>query len=227
MIHFMEKFMLQFLKQTFLFKEVDDDLLNRIVNDQDFTERKYKRGDLIYPSNDIGLDVGFILEGKCDVCRMHSDGSKTLFNTLLSGNSFGILSAFSNDDFPTQIFAETNTRVLYFSKNKILEYANNSSQISLNLIKFFAGRVAFLNQKLATLSGGTVESRLANYLINESKKTNDGIIHLNFKKTSDAINSGRASVYRAVDSLEDAGVISIIEKQIKIINYEELERISK
>ena len=56
--------MLQFLKQTFLFKEVDDDLLNRIVNDQDFTERKYKRGDLIYPSNDIGLDVGFILEGK-------------------------------------------------------------------------------------------------------------------------------------------------------------------
>ena len=116
---------------------------------------------------------------------------------------------------------------MFFSKQKILQYANNSSQISLNLIDFFAGRVAFLNQKLATLSGGTVESRLANFLINESKKTGDGTIRLNFKKTSDAINSGRASVYRAVDSLEKAGVISLNEKEIIILNLEELERISK
>lgn len=219
--------MLHFLKQTFLFKGVEDALLNRFFNGEAFTERSYKRGDMIYPSNDIGLDVGFILDGKCDVCRTHFDGSKTLFNTLHSGDSFGILSVFSTDDFPTQVFAQTNTRVLFFSKQKILQYANNSSQISLNLIEFFAGRVAFLNQKLATLSGGTVESRLANFLINESKKTGDGTIRLNFKKTSDAINSGRASVYRAVDSLEKAGVISFNEKEIIILNLEELERISK
>ena len=84
-----------------------------------------------------------------------------------------------------------------------------------------------MNNKVHTFSGATVEKKLANYLILTSKKQNSGEFELNRKKTAELISTGRASLYRALDSLAQNGFISFDSKNIYILDPEGLERISK
>ena len=159
--------------------------------------------------------------------QIKPDSSVALLNILQSSDSFGILSVLSEDKFPTQIIATKNSTVLCFSKAQMLDIVNNYSQIAMNLINFLANRISFLNEKIATVSATRVEERLALHLLSESRKANSSIFTFNCKKCAETINAGRASVYRALASLQEEGLISIVDKKIFINDLNGLERISQ
>ena len=216
--------MIDFLKRTFLFRGVDDRVLEDLLKHNAPVEHRFKRGDLIYPINDTSM-VGFLVSGRCEVRRDRFEGGKIVLNVLEENDSFGILSIYSADEFPTQVFALKSSRVLFFTDTQIEYFVNNSSQISSNLIKFMANRISFLNKKIATFSGQRVEDRLAAYILCKSGSPLCDSIAFNCQKASEEINSGRASVYRAIASLEEDGLIKFVDKKIYIIDRNGLERI--
>lgn len=215
-----------FIKSCFIFKGVDEGVLNQLLNTNPPKVMSYKRGDIVYSSSKEKL-VGFVASGKCEVRRIKPDGSKTVLNSLSKNGSFGILSVFSDEEFPTQIFALTNCDILYFTDEQIRYFANNNLQISTNIINFLANRISFLNKKIATFSGTRVEDRLSAFLLCESEKHCSDIFAFNCQKTSEEINAGRASVYRAISSLEEADLISLVDKKIYIKDRQGLERMTK
>ena len=217
----------EFIYSTFLFKEVDKEVLNKILELRPPTIVKHKRNDLVYSSSSANGRVGFVLDGICEICRVKPDGSHVVLNTLEKHGSFGILSALSAEDFPTQVFACKSCSVLYFSSDDLWYFVNNYSQISKNLIEFLASRVLFLNKKIATFSGTRVENRLASFLLLESDRINSNSLDLNLLKTSEEINAGRASVYRAIESFQNDGLIKVENKKIIIIDRTGLERITQ
>jgi Fe2+ or Zn2+ uptake regulation protein len=85
--------------------------------------------------------------------------------------------------------------------------------------------VNFLNRKIATFSAKSVESKLAAFILDECERQSSDTITFNAKKTSEEIGAGRASVYRALASLQDSGLILFTNKQTTIINKTDLERI--
>ena len=95
----------------------------------------------------------------------------------------------------------------------------------LNIIKFLAKKINFLNDKIAAFSGGKIEEKLAKYLLGLKKKYGSSKFDFNKKKSAEALNCGRASLYRAIDALEKGGFISLDNKKINIIDPEGLERI--
>ena len=95
------------------------------------------------------------------------------------------------------------------------------------MINFLAGRISFLNKKIATFSGTRVEDRLAAFLICEAEKHGESSFPFNCQKTAKEINAGRASVYRALSAFEDSGLISLVDKKIYIKDLQGLERITK
>ena len=212
------------LKQSFLFKGLSDDLMRSILSSNEPIVRTFKRGELIYSSESSEKLVGFITSGKCEVRLDRNDGSKTLLNSIGEGGSFGILSIYSEEQFPTRIYAAKNSEVLFFNSDQIEYFVNNYSQISLNLINFMAERISFLNKKIATFSGIRVEDRLASFLISERERHSSNTFPFNCQKTSEEINAGRASVYRAISSLEELGLIKLSDKQIEILDPQGLER---
>ena len=215
-----------FLRCTFLFRGVNNDEISKILEENPPKIISYKRGDKIYSSIDEKL-VGFIVSGSCEIRRLKSDGSKTVLNCLGQNGSFGIMSVFSSEEFPTQIFDLKNSEILYFTDSQIKDIVNNNLQISQNLINFLVNRISFLNKKIATFSGTRVEERRAAFLLCQAHEHCSDSFHLNHQKTSEEINAGRASVYRALASLEDAGLISVNQKIISIKDHEGLERITK
>ena len=214
----------EILSKSFLFRGMECEKLEKILYENTPALVSYKRGELIYSSSDSRQFVGFVASGRCEVRIDKSDGSKTLLNTLSESDSFGVLSVYSKEDFPTQIFAAVNCTVILFSGDQIRHFVNNYSQISANMIDFLVERINFLNRKIATISAGSVEEKLSSLLLSERKKYGDSSFKFNRVKAAERIGSGRASVYRAISSLENEGLISTDEKTITIIDPEGLER---
>ena len=214
------------LLKSFLFAGISEEALKILLEEKPPTQVSFKRGELIYSSEGDAM-VGFIISGRCEVRLNRGSGGKTVLNTLTEADSFGILSVYSEDEFPTCVYATKNSEVLFFTAEQIQHFVNNNAKISANLIKFLANRISFLNKKILTFSGNSVEKRLAAYLINESKKRSEPSFPFNHNKTAEEINAGRASVYRALASLEAEGLISVKDKKINMIDQKGLERISK
>ena len=142
---------------------------------------------------------------------------------LLPGEGFGILAVLLNgEDFPTYIYAKRSTEVVFIEKTSFLGLLDNPT-ISFNMIRFLAERVKFLNGKIATISAGAVESKLSHYLISLYEKYGDTIVGFNKQNAAKALGSGRASLYRALSSLVEKGIISIEKSTLKILDIEKLK----
>ncbi|MBE6532679.1 MAG: Crp/Fnr family transcriptional regulator [Ruminococcaceae bacterium] len=219
--------MKEILGKTFLFSGIETEEISSLLRDVSFEEVGFARGELIYSSSSADSKIGFILSGRCEVRHLKGDSASAVLNVLGEGEAFGVLSVLSEKEFPTHIFATKNSTILFLKKEDLLKIVNNNSQIAINLINFLANRISFLNEKIATFSGTRVENRLASHLISESKRNASTSFVFNCKKCSEAINAGRASVYRALASLEADGLITVADKKINIIDLDGLERISK
>lgn len=214
------------LKHSFLFSKIDEKTISALTKTHPPEIRTFKRGEMVYSSEDEPR-VGFVLSGRCEIRLEKQEGAKTVINTLSVSDSFGILSIYSQDEFPTRIYAEVNCEIAFFDELQIHQFVNSSSQISANLIKFMANRISFLNRKIATFSGTRVQDRLAAYLLNEAESHSSLSFPFNCQKTSAEINAGRASVYRAIESFCEAGIISFDNKTITINQKHLLERTNK
>ena len=215
-----------FLQGTFLFCNLEIDEISALIEKCPPQIEDFKRCDMIY-SSIAGARLGMVVDGKCEVRKDKADGSRVVLNMLECGDSFGILSVLTNDEFPTSIFALKNSTILFFSSDQIDYFVNNSSQISRNIINFLANRIVFLNKKIATFSGTRVEDRLAAYLLSKRQLNNSNVFAFNCQKTAEEINAGRASIYRALDALEQEGLIKFDNKKIYISDPNGLERMTK
>lgn len=214
------------LKDFFPFKDLDASSIDEIIKKTNPKFREFSKGELIYSPIEYEKKIGFIIEGKCEVTHSRNDGSRIVINTLNTKDSFGVLAAFSENEFPTEIVASKATKVLFFDAQDIVSLVRSNGDIAMNLISFMAGRIEFLNSKIITISGGTMEQKLASFLLSESKQKGNSF-DFNRKKTAETISASRISVYRALDALTETGVINYDSKKIFILDREGLERISK
>ena len=145
-----------FFSRTFLFKGIDENTINKILDLYPPKIVKYTRSETIVPSQE--KMVGFLFSGKLNVIRDHVDGSPTVLNQLNVGDSFGILSVISNEEYSTKVYVSKNSEVLYFTDEQIMSFVNNYSHISLNLIEFLANRISFLNKKMKSTNWKFLEN---------------------------------------------------------------------
>ena len=218
---------LDFWCETFLFKDVAREDVEALLQEIPIEKNRYQKGEIIYSPEDFEKRIGFVLSGKCRISRHTSNGTIPL-NLLTKGDSFAITTIFSNREiFPTSATAINDSAVLFIAKNDIFQLISKSNQVSFNIMKFLTERIEFLNDKIAAFSSGSVEEKLANYILSLARKHGATEFEFNKKRSSEALNCGRASLYRAMDSLTHNGFIKFNDKKIYILDLEGLERILK
>ncbi len=216
------------IEKAFLFKDIDCAETHRLLSTVNVEHRDYLKGESIFLPNDFDKRIGFIVSGECQIVKIRNNSEGIPLNTLSVGDAFGVIAVFTGcEEFPTKIFALRDSKIAFLNKNDVLNLMNNSLQISINIINFLADRICFLNNKITSFSGDNVEQKIALYILDLHKSTQDGIIKFNKKHAAESINIGRTSLYRALDSLEREGIIQINEKNIIIIDLDGLERKSK
>ena len=219
--------LIELLKHLFLFQGVSDNDLKCLISKITFSEERFERGATIYSPTNFTEKIGFIIDGKCEVRKVHPDSTYTPINVLKKHDSFGIISVLNDTpEFPTHIVALKDSAALFISKSDFLLLLSFPI-VSLNVCKFLAKKVVFLNSKISTFSCSDVEEKLANHILIVSNETESNSFIFNRKRTAELLNTGRASLYRALDSLKQDGIITYDSKKIYIVDREGLERKTK
>ena len=218
----------EFFSSVFLFASLPEEKLETAISECEPELRTYQRGELIFTPENYEKEIGFVYFGECEIKRRKSDGTEVVLNNLKVGNSFGILAVLSDEEeYPTVISARTSASILFIKKSKLLRAVRHYPTVAMNVINFLTKKISFLNKKIATFSSESVEEKLRCFLLEEYSKNGATVFPLNCKKCSEAISSGRASVYRGIDALVKSGLIKYENKKITIIDLKGLERTQK
>lgn len=218
-----------FISDTFLFKNIDAEKIASLTDGLEISVRNYETGDLIYTHSEFDRSIGFVFDGECVVEKSRGEILPPIpLNKLKRFDSFGVLTIFSGaSKYPTDVRARKASTVVFISEKDIRNLIQREPQTALNIIEFMANKIDFLNDKISTFSADNVEQKLSKFLLLEHRKYNSMTFDFNCKRTSESLNAGRASMYRAIDSLSGKGIIKLENKKIFISNLEGLERISK
>ena len=204
-----------------LFSGCERNTIEKII----ITEGKiysFRSGDII----DNGeRAVGILLSGR-GVIYSSDKGRQTLLRFISPGDAVGVAGLFADKAPNTNIYAcgDGKSEMFFITKNAFEELMTMDTTFRTNLIKFLSNRVTFLNSKIDCVTGGTAERRLALFLKNSPQSTHDEInIGMSMTALAQALNLGRASLYRAFDALTEEGIISRNGKTVKIISQESLD----
>ncbi len=173
--------------------------------------RSFNSGAELDPKGNLVL----ILEGTARV--FSSDVERAvMLRDLTRGDIFGVAELFGCDcgDFPiSRVEAKNKCKALFIPRDKISYLLENDKQIMYNYLDFLCCRIRFLNKRIACFTAGSAERRLAIYLdsLATDKEAENGAVMVTPLSSMGALaltlDIGRASLYRALDTLITDGFI--------------------
>ena len=178
---------------------------------------RFQRGEPILTVSEGELRAGIILKGSAKVTKKTESGHSLPMTTLTPGRLFGIAGMFGGDGSGIyEIVAAQSTDVLFMTESGLRQLIRENPDVAMNLIAYLTQRIRFLNSKIDSFTAGNTEMKLLMFLTDLAD--NDGCVKLPFSVSEGArrLDMGRASFYRALDSLEQSGTITRTDGVIRL-----------
>lgn len=208
-----------------IFLNASPGIVNQYLDRTTFYTVNLSSGDLIYSSESKGIHVGIILQGSAKVhtgiCGMTDP---TLLKTLSVGDTFGIANLYAEQEpFPSRILAAERCKVLFIDGTAFKQFIEHDPVALRNYLTMQSQKIVYLNRKIMTYTAGCAEKKLAVFLLDHAV---DSIVTLpcSMSELASLLGMGRASLYRALETLTQYGWIQKQEKSIQIVDKSAMEQ---
>lgn len=178
----------------------------------------FKKGDTVYSSHNFKNAVGYIIKGSATAAS--DNKNETHLKTFSKGMSFGVAALFGGECYISKVSAKTDLEVLFVTEDELQKLFEKYPQTAINYITFLSEKVRFLNKKLNVISCGGTENTVFKYLTSLADKNGNIQNFKNMSLVSKTLGISRASLYRALNDLEQNGYIIKENNFIKVISYE-------
>jgi len=208
----------QLVYSCFLFENIPQERVDRLL-EEGAQLCSYKKGDIIFDREHYTPSLGIVLSGA--VLVLSPSGSRSLIMRELGpGDIFGVAGLFVEEtDYVTTLTAKSPCRVLFISQDLLRRAMAADFTLVENYIRFLSGRLRFLNRKISGLAACTAEEALAIYLSGLDSEVRVP----SYSRLAEELGLGRASLYRALDSLEKSGHIRRMGHVIHVLDPEGLK----
>lgn len=197
-----------------LFQRVPPELLEKALEGAELLS--VAKGETAYDRHRFRRCLGILLEGRLQVRK-----EALLISTLQCGDVFGAAALFNElDDYPTTLTALADCLLLLVPQESVRTLLCSCGSFAENYVTYLSGRIRFLSTRLDTVTADRGESKLARYLL--AADGGAGEVTLSATQLCQRIGVGRATLYRAFESLEAEGAIARTGKTICILNVEKL-----
>lgn len=196
------------LRENRIFRSVETDRLTELAAGAD--KRIFHRGETIFSPEVDERAMGMILSGSATVNK-----GRAAISTLKPGDIFGAVTLFSDEPAPaTTITARVECSVLFFEREAIEALIISEPGAAVGFAAYLSGRIRFLTRRIEALTAGDAASKLLSYLL---ECENGGEVEIqSCAELARRLDIGRASLYRALESLEGSGDIRREGKKIFI-----------
>ncbi len=208
---------LEILKGTFLFRGLEAEEIDRLLGGQ-AQIAAYRKGEVIYSPFSFRRELGILLRGNLTVTK----GSLTV-SELGVGDLFGAAALFTDEElYVSTLTAARRCEVLFLSQRTVSRLIDESAPVRENYLRYLAQRIRFLSAKVDALSSGSGERKLSGFLLTNAGE--DGVITVkSLTDLASRLGVARATLYRELDKLMDAGVIAKSGKTITVLKPESLK----
>lgn len=205
---------IEILKTAPIFCQIDTKLIEDTLSDDNFRFLHLNIGDTAVIRNSIALvtDGAFKIE--------KSLGNKNAYlKALDTGGIVGIATLFDEQNqYISTLVAKKDSELLIIDEACIESFIRGSSEFSYSLVKLLCGKIRYLNTRIDTYTKTGAEEKLLEFLSHSVTRISpNGCVEMSMSSLSSALGIGRASLYRAIDSLEEKGIISKKGKKIYLL----------
>ncbi len=194
------------------------------------TQVIFRKGDNLTKQGAFASYVLFVIKG---LAKQYIEGDATRnynLRIIKPGEFVGLSAVFSKNTFNYSSVAITDCHVMLVEKAAIEKVAKNNGMFGFNIIKRYCEQNANLFDTLRTIVYKQMNGRMAETLlyIDNFKAENEEVFQLLSRKDiADFAGTSTESTVKLLKSFEKDGLIKLNEKDIEILNRENLIQIAK
>ena len=187
-------------------------------------ERTYTKGSTVFENSSSCLGLLNVISGQVRAYLVSEEGKEvTIFK--LEDNDLCVLSAsciIKQITFDTQLVANEDTKVLIVPSNIIEDLAYMNIELRCYLYEKALARFSDVMWNMQELLFKGLDSRVANYLINQYERTDSTVIKVTHEEIANDINSAREAVTRILKLFVQDGLIKLQKGSIELVDVDAL-----
>src|SRR5262249_28139239 len=159
------------------------------------------------------------------VVLIGEDGREVILGVLGVGEHFGELSLIDDRPRSAHVIAMEDSHLLVLRREDFRKRVEASASVAWSLLTELSRRLRRADEKIGGLVLLDVPGRIARLLLDMSKEAGGPLIEkaLTHQTIAHMIGASRETVSRAMKEFQDAGLISVERRRIRIADREQLE----
>lgn len=212
------------LENCTLFKEIDIDKIDGVLQCLSPTIKKYNSGTYIAIEGDDSPGTCIILSGEVSIIKSTISGETNIINTLKESDIFGEIPAFSNEGkWPASVIARKDSTIMIIPANNFINRCSNHcvyhNKLTENMLLILSDKILQLNKKNNYLTLRSLRAKISTYLLELQKKHGSSTFNLNYTRNELAnfFCVARPSLSRELSNLKNEGIIDLYRSSVKIL----------
>lgn len=214
------------LQGLFLFQGLGSEAVSQVYTSSGCECVEFEPGEMVYTQTSFCKALGVVLTGELRATRQ-GGGMEILLNVFSSGMVFGAAGLFAEEaSYVSDIQAIKRSRVFFIPEAVLSELFQQFPMAAEQYIRYLSGRIRFLNRRIDSFAGGNAEKRVAAFLLDLAAEMGKQTFRLpvTYTDLAETLNIGRASLYRALEILQEDGSISRCGRDITLKNEIQLRK---
>ncbi len=162
---------------------------------------------------EIKNSMAVLFRGKVEIYK-----KKAFLKKAEAPSVLGLATLFDEShSYISTVIPKSDTTLLIFNNKAVEKMILESHEFSHRLIVLFSEKIRYLNRRIDFYTSQGAEGKLHEFLVAMAKGEEDKFVEIPMSKLSEILDIGRASLYRAIASLEEKGCIKKQGKKIILI----------
>jgi CRP/FNR family transcriptional regulator len=151
------------LRRTTIFRRLAGEDLQRVAKVA--ARRDYEKGAIVFNEGDASDELFTIVSGRVKVFKTTARGTDVILEIFGPGDPLGAVAAYESRAYPAGAVALEPTTCLLIPRTAFFSLLEHHPTIVRSLLSGLTHRLVELTSRLAELSGGRVEARLARFFL--------------------------------------------------------------
>lgn len=217
------------LSGSILFEGIEQSDIDTFLNKGVYKIKEYTKNDVFALAGDKVNHLMVVLHGSL-IARMVSESGKSIqIDKIEAGRIVAPAMLFATSNlFPVNVIPEGDASVFFMHKDSFLKAMHQNERLLHNFIQIVSDINRFLSTKIHSLSLKTIRGKLAEYILQESKKQGNKqtiILTLTKQELADKFAVARQALSRSLSELEEDRLIILKGKEITILDRNKLSDI--
>lgn len=215
------------LSETKLFRGIEEQEIDSLLQCLAATKREYKKGEVILSEGTITESLGIVLSGMAIISCSDIWGNNSILGDIAPGAVFAeVYACIPGEPLRISVSAAEDTIVLFMNVGRVLSTCTNAcpfhTKLVRNLLTVCAYKSLQLSQRILHTSSKSIRGRLMSYFSQCAKGSGSCSFQIpyNRQQLADYLGVDRSAMSNELSKMQKEGLIEYQRNQFLLKNQE-------